>query len=87
VLALTTQDGHTVVPAFQLGIDLRPLPGLSKVLQILTPDVVDEWTLASWLTASHDALDNDSVIGHLAAGREPARVCALAESARRRWKA
>jgi hypothetical protein len=86
LLALTTADGHIVIPAFQLGTDLRPLPGLGKVLQILTPDVVDEWTLASWLTANHDGLDNDSVIGHLAAGRDPTRAWAVAESARRRWQ-
>jgi hypothetical protein len=86
LFALTTADGHIVIPAFQLGTDLRPLPGLGKVLQILTPDVVDEWTLASWLTASHDGLDNDSVIGHLADGRDSTRAWAVAESARRRWQ-
>ena len=87
LLALTTDDGHVVIPAFQLGADLRPVRGLAEILRILTPDVVDEWTLASWLTAPHDRLDGTSVVAYLAAGVEPARAFAVAEAARRRWSA
>jgi hypothetical protein len=85
VLALTTKDGHVVIPAFQLGDDLRPLNGIPEILQILTPDVIDEWTLASWLTAAHDQLGAKSVVEYLAAGNEPARAFAVAEAAKRRW--
>ena len=87
LLALTTKDGHVVIPAFQLGEDLRPLNGIGEILQILTPDVVDEWTLASWLTARHDQLDGKSIIEHLAASGQPAQACAIAEAAKRRWSA
>lgn len=87
LLALTTSDGHVVVPAFQLGDDLRPLPGIPEVLAVLTPDVVDEWTLASWLTAPQPRLEGRSVVGHLAGGGDVATALVLAESVRRRWAA
>lgn len=87
LLTLTTKDGHVVIPAFQLGDDLRPLNGIPEILHILTPDVVDEWTLASWLTTAHDQLDATSIVEYLAAGNEPARAFAVAEAAKRRWSA
>lgn len=46
VLALTTSDGVVIVPAFQLDARQRPLGGLEDVLRLLTPDIVDDWTLA-----------------------------------------
>ncbi len=87
LLALTTADGHVVIPAFQLGADMRPLRGVPAVLKVLPPQVVDPWTLASWLRVPQRRLDGASVIGHLAAGGDPTRALAVAESARRRWAA
>jgi hypothetical protein len=84
VVALTTTDDVIVIPAFQFDRQLRPWKGIDQVLEILVPDVVDEWTLASWLTAPQPTLDGESVIDRLAAG-DIATALSVAEVARRRW--
>jgi len=84
VVALTTADDVIVIPAFQFDRQLRPWKGIDQVLEILVPDVVDEWTLASWLTAPQPTLDGESVIDRLAAG-DIATALSVAEVARRRW--
>lgn len=85
LLALTTSDRVVVIPAFQLDAGLRPLHGIADVLAILTEDIVDGWTLASWITAPQQRLGGHSVIEHLAANGDPGQVLAVAEAARRRW--
>lgn len=85
LLALTTSDDVVLIPAFQLDRNLRPLRGLDVVLGMLTPDVVDDWMLASWLVAPQPTLDGASVIDSLAAGRDASVVTGVAEAARRRW--
>lgn len=87
LLALTTADGHVVIPSFQLGTDLRPLAGLPAVLKVLPSQVVDSWTLASWLRAPQARLAGASMIQHLGAGGNVVLALAVAESARRRWAA
>jgi hypothetical protein len=87
VLALTTSDGHVVIPAFQLDSNLQPIRGLPEVLRILTSDVVDDWMLASWLTAPHHSLGGHSVVEHLAAGGDRSKAMSVAEAARQRWSA
>lgn len=84
VLALTTSDDVVLIPAFQFDRHLRPWRGIDQVLAILTPDVVDEWTLASWLTAPQATLNGESVIDRIASGDVTSAV-KLAEAARRRW--
>ena len=84
LLTVTTSDGHVVVPAFQLGPDLRPLGGMADILAVLSPEVVDDWTLASWLRQPQPRLHGASVIDRLAAG-DGASVMPLIEAARRRW--
>lgn len=84
LLALTTADDVVLIPAFQLDRHLRPIRGLEKVLRVLTSDVVDDWTLASWLRAPQPILDGDTVVDRLAAGDVGAAV-STAEAARRRW--
>jgi hypothetical protein len=49
LLALRTTDDHLVYPSFQFE-GTKVLPGLAEVLQAVG-DVVDNWTLASWLVA------------------------------------
>jgi hypothetical protein len=85
LLALRTADSKVVIPAFQLGPDFKPLPGLEPVLRLLGDDIVDDWTLASWLTAPQDRLEGRSVVQHLRAGGNAAEVLVVAESARSRW--
>lgn len=84
VLALTTADDMVVIPACQFDRRLRPYPGVSQILQILTSDIVDDWTLASWLTAPVARLHGDSVMDLIARG-EIATAMRLAESVRQRW--
>lgn len=86
VLALTTSDNVVVIPAFQLDSALGPLPGLEAVLSVLTPDVVDDWTLASWLGAPQPLLGGDTVIARVRACRaRDADVIAVIEAVRERW--
>jgi len=85
VLALTTADDVTVIPAFQLGPDLRPLPGLEEVLKILTPEVMDDWTLVSWLNAPQAQLGERSVIEALREGSNLDDVRIVTVATQRRW--
>lgn len=84
VLSLTTSDGVVLIPAFQFDRLLRPWKGIDQVLAILTPDVVDDWTLASWLNAPQTTLNGDSVIERLTSG-DITSALTVAEVARRRW--
>lgn len=85
LLALTTSDGVVLIPAFQLDRDLRPLRDLDKVLAKLSSDVVDDWTLASWLTAPQPLLDGRSVVDALGDGVDRSIVFSVVESAYQRW--
>ncbi|WP_417503833.1 hypothetical protein [Microbacterium sp.] len=48
LLALETDDGVTLYPAFQLR-DGWVVEGLSKVLAVLQTGTADHWTWAQWL--------------------------------------
>lgn len=87
LLALKTRDGITVYPAWQFS-EGQVLPGLGEVLKLFAADehgeVVDAWTLASWLRTGLDELEGDSVSDRLRAGElEPA--LAAARTAAARW--
>lgn len=79
LLALKTADGHWVYPTAQFGNDRQVLPGLAEILATFDPEVLDEWSLAGWLAADHDALGGRSVFEHLAAGGDLAPVLVLAD--------
>ena len=87
MLALRTSDGHTVYPAWQFS-GRTVLPGVSEVLQCFAPDehgeLVDPWTLASWLRLPLEPLEGRSVAELLAQG-EVAQAVSLSQSAARRW--
>ncbi len=83
LLALRTADEHLVYPTFQFE-GAKVLPGLADVLQAVG-DVVDPWTLASWLVAPQPELGG-SVIETLARqGAATPEVMAAATAAVRRW--
>ncbi|MFM7127653.1 MAG: hypothetical protein ACKOA6_14945 [Actinomycetota bacterium] len=84
VLSLTTADDVVVIPAYQFDRHLKPYSGIGQILQILTSEVVDEWTLASWLTAPQARYHSESVLDLIARGETTIAV-RLAESARQRW--
>lgn len=81
LFALQTRDGVTVYPAWQF-VEGQVLPGLADVLKPFAADehgeVVDGWTLASWLRTGVDQLDGGSVIERLRDGdiHTAARVAA-----------
>lgn len=87
LLALKTRDVVTVYPAWQFS-EGQVLSGLPQVLKLFAADehgeIVDAWSLASWLRASLDELGGDSVSGRLRAGEQEAAVAA-ARSAAARW--
>lgn len=67
-------------PAFQF-VDGKVVDGLVDVIDILSPAVATNWTIASWLTTSSIRLDDRRPIDLLAAGQpepvlEVARVVA-----------
>lgn len=50
LLRLTTADGHTVYPSFQVR-DGAVVPGIRPVLSALRRGIDDPWTWAQWLAA------------------------------------
>lgn len=86
LLAIKTRDGVTVYPAWQF-TDGQVLPGLAEVLKVFTADehgeIVDSWTLASWLRTGLDELDGGSVADRLLAGDAAAARQAAAHAAAR----
>lgn len=70
LLAVTTSDGVTLYPAFQVWGG-RVVEGLAEVLQVLRTGTASRWTWAQWLNtviADGDA-DPSSPIDELRAGR------------------
>lgn len=55
ILALTTDSGQIVYPAFQFE-NGKVMDGLVEVLELLPEDLVSRWTLASWLVSEEPAL-------------------------------
>lgn len=88
LLALKTRDGHTVYPAWQFTFDRQVLEGLAEVLRLFAGDehgeVVDGWTLASWLRIPLPELDGGSVADRLRAG-DVAAARQVAAHAAARW--
>ena len=56
LLALRTGSGRLVYPAAQFD-QHGVVPGLGRVLDVLVPDDVEAWMVASWLTTRDPALD------------------------------
>jgi hypothetical protein len=85
LLALKTADGVFVYPSFQFDDRNEVLAGLSEVIQCFDPERVDEWTVAGWLVAHHEALGGDSVIARLRRGGELENLLVLARDAAQRF--
>jgi len=84
LLAVTTSDGRVVYPAWQLR-GRTVLPGLARVLAVLTPAAGDAWTVAAWLTTPAADLEGMTPARWLRDREEPERVVALARSSALRW--
>jgi hypothetical protein len=56
LLRLEQRNGKTVYPVWQFD-GATVLPGIQKVVLVLTPAVASPWTIASWLTSPNAELD------------------------------
>lgn len=68
LLALKTDDGVTLYPAFQLH-DGQVVEGLSDVLAVLQAGTASRWTWAQWLNTPLPDEDPPRAIDALLAGR------------------
>lgn len=78
VLRLTTKDGRTRYPAFQLGRDGKPRSWLRQVLREFAGAAVNGWTVASWLTSPQPELVGRSPLEFVDAGGDVGAVVTLA---------
>ena len=71
LLALKTGSGAVVYPTFQFQ-DHKVLPGLKELQEILSPELLSPWTLASWLVSKEPELNDRCPIDALRDGELPA---------------
>lgn len=69
LLALPTEGGELVYPAFQFGTDGQPLPGIAEVIGALKDAVETPYTIATWLVSPEAELDGSAPIEQLRLGR------------------
>ena len=82
LLGLRTSDGQVLYPTFQFS-GASVVAGLSEVLQAVS-DVIDDWTLASWLVARQPGLGM-SVIEALKLYGPTEEVTSVTRRAIERW--
>lgn len=83
---LKTRDDHLVFPVSQFTGEYIVLDGLPEVLKAFRDVTVDDWTLASWLTATQPDLGGSSVINWLqTTASDKQSAVALARTTARRW--
>lgn len=83
LLVVKTADLHLLFPAWQFA-DHKVVAGLGAVLKALPEDVVDPWTLASWLRRPHPELAGKSVAEALRDGDRDGAL-RVARRAAARW--
>lgn len=84
LLACRSSEGLDVFPEFQFDAGAL-LRGLGDVLALFDPQVVDGWTLSSWLTRPLQDLGERSIVDHLCGGGDLEPVLALAAEQARNW--
>lgn len=88
LLAVDTADGHRLYPAFQFGVDRRPLAGWERVLAQVPDAVIDGWSLASFLgSAPLPEMEGRSVAVWLEGGGDPDRAVLAVRRLASRWAA
>lgn len=80
LLALRTGSGRLVYPAAQFD-GQRVVDGLGAVLDVVVPDDIESWAVASWLTTTDPALDDLTPIEALRRGNRDAAVAAARQLA------
>lgn len=69
LLALKTEGGDVVYPAFQFGPDGQPLAGIAEVIGALRDAVETPYTIAAWLVSPEAELEGSTPIEQLRLGR------------------
>jgi hypothetical protein len=70
LLAVSTEDGRTLIPVFQFSETGRPHKAVSTILRIFDEVEATGWTIASWFTTPNPELDRYTPIGWIKAGRD-----------------
>lgn len=61
VFAITSTEGDLIFPVGQIRPDGKLVPGLTWILNQLTDDIIDRYTLAAWLNRPQETLGGTSV--------------------------
>lgn len=78
LLALRTEDGACLYPAFQFDGDGNAPPRLKELLRLLRSAIADDWTIALWLNNPQHILDGRTPIELLWDSNQADRVFTLA---------
>lgn len=74
ILALPTNRGSVVYPAFQFDENGQPYRVIAEIIEILAPVAISPYTIASWLMSPNEFLGNDTPMHVLKTERDPQRV-------------
>jgi len=87
LLAVSTQDRRTLIPAFQFADSGRPHAAVPPILRIFAEAKATGWTVASWFTTPSTDLDGETPLDWMRASRDVETVldAARAAAAPLRW--
>ncbi|MUL74493.1 hypothetical protein [Mycolicibacterium sp. CBMA 226] len=85
VLACPTAEGMLVFPTFQLTADDTLLPGLGRIVAMMTQGTADMWQIAMWMRTASEELSGCTPHEALQQGRHDAVEC-LANQTAARWR-
>jgi hypothetical protein len=81
LLAVSTEDGRTLIPLFQFTESGRPYEAVAAIVRVFAEVDATGWTIASWLTTPSAELDQHTPIAWLKAGRDLDLAIAAARAA------
>ena len=81
LLALESESGRKLYPAFQFSSSGRPYPEIARVLEAFGEKVETPYTIASWLVSPQDLLDGETPVAWMRARRDPRPLVAAARRA------
>jgi len=81
LLALSTEDGRTLIPLFQFTETGRPDEAVSTIVRIFAEVDATGWTIASWFTTPNPELEQNTPISWVKAGRDLDVAIAAAHAA------
>jgi hypothetical protein len=81
LLAVSTEDRGTLVPAFQFAETGRPHEAIPPILRVFADVQATGWTTASWFTTPNTEIDGRTPIAWIKDGGDQATVLDAAEAA------